>query len=119
MNLVWIKCGGDAWCPLANVDLDSYKGVNGVYVIWNPKIKSRGSNVVRVGQGDIEDRLTKHLKDPTITRYGKKDLLVTWAVVEGRKARRRIERYLADELNPRVGSRFPDETPIQVNLPGQ
>jgi hypothetical protein len=28
-----------------------------------------------------------------------------------------VEKYLADELDPNVGERFPDRTPISVNLP--
>jgi len=28
-----------------------------------------------------------------------------------------VEKYLADTLSPVVGERFPDRTPIKVNLP--
>ena len=118
MEVSWIKCEGDHWCPLAQVDLTSYAGVDGVYFIWNPKIDSRHSQVVRVGQGDIQDRLVSHRNDPEITKYGGDDLLVTWAVEQDQLVRSGIERYLAERLNPLVGSRFPDVNPIRVNIPG-
>ena len=119
MELNWVKCEDDVWCHLDRVDLESFEDVRGVYVIWNPEMDSHSTNVVRVGQGHINGRLADHRNDSEITDHGKDDLRVTWAAVKGQVNRRGIERYLADRLNPLVGSRFPDVTPIQVNLPGR
>jgi hypothetical protein len=117
MNLEWIKCQGDVWCKLSTVfTLGLYfKDLEGVYIIW---YEENGSPVtVRVGQGAIRDRLREHREDKEIQSYSHfGPLLVTWASV-GEKDRDGVEAYLAQELEPKVGERFPDRKPIEVNLP--
>lgn len=105
----WVKCTGDNWCSLNRVNLESANHL-GVYVIWQP-----GARVVKVGQGNIQDRLSKHRTDRKITQHGS-NLRVTWAVVnplylDG------VERYLGDTLNPIEAERFPEARPIAVNTP--
>lgn len=110
----WIKCGDDHhWCSLENLNLSNISDF-GVYIIWH---EGNPSRVVRVGQGDIADRLEAHRKNPTILAYRKYGTLrVTWAAVPVGQ-RDGVERYLADQWTPLVGDAFPDVDPIAVNSP--
>jgi len=115
IQVQWSKCQGDEWCSFSSIDLDqpSFDNLEGVYVIWHG-----GSNpaTVRVGQGDIRERLKAHRLDPQIialTQYG---LYVTWAAVDP-EARDGVEAYLTDMLVPLFGAHFATRTPIEVNLP--
>ena len=112
LNIVWGTCGDDGhWCNFKNLNLDSdsFKSKKGVYIIW-----SAGDTVVRVGSGLIKDRIADHRDNPDITSY--KNLLVTWAKVNENQMQG-VEKFLADTYDPEVGERFPDRTPISVNLP--
>jgi len=114
MYLNWIKCGKGNWCNLLDVNLEHehFNDLGGIYIIWHG---GHNAWTVRVGQGDIKDRLLNHRKDKEILEYKDYGLWVTWARVD-LKYRDGIEAYLANELNPRVGERFPDRRPIEVNL---
>ena len=111
MLLQWIKCNTDDWCNFLTLNLTSLGGVAGVYVIW----RRADGLVVRVGQGEIAQRISAHRLDRDITRF--EDLIVAWASVDARY-RDGVERFLADQLAPVVGSGFPDVAPIAINLPG-
>ena len=115
LDLKWGTCGDDShWCSLENLNLPLKNDPAGVYIIWHEGDLGR---VVRIGQGDISDRIEKHRDDSAITRYSKQGTLrVTWATV--RKSQRDgVERYLADQWNPLVGDAFPNVDPIAVNSP--
>ena len=115
IRVEWVKCQGDKWCPLQTVDLghSHFNGTEGVYVIWH----AGGSPAtVRVGQGVIGQRLSAHRLDPEIQRFERLGLYVTWATVAFRH-RDGVEAYLHGQLRPKVGSRYPDAYPIEVNLP--
>jgi hypothetical protein len=104
----------DDWCGFDALDLSKVTG-EGVYVIWHG---GQNPQWVRVGMGDIKDRIGKHRNDPDITQYRQfGGLFVTWAVVPAHM-QKGIENYLADQLKPLVGERFPNVPPIAVNLPG-
>ncbi|MCP4407013.1 MAG: hypothetical protein GY807_04500 [Gammaproteobacteria bacterium] len=114
-SVTWRTCGDDGhWCSLQDLNLNSIEEKRGVYIIWH---EGNPSQVVRVGQGNIGQRLGEHCGDMEITAYasfGK--LRVTWASapeadLDG------IERYLADTWPPLVGDAFPDTAPIAVNSP--
>lgn len=49
VNLEWIKCQGDVWCPLKHVDLNDkhFDELEGVYIIWYKGIY--GQVIVRIG----------------------------------------------------------------------
>ena len=113
LTLDWVKCQDDRWCNLETLNLESVGGVSGVYVIWH-----RGDNPrwVRVGQGKIKDRLAAHRKDPKILAHRLHGLFVTWAAVDPSQVDG-VEAFLADRCDPLVGDRFPERSPIQVNLP--
>jgi len=85
----------------------------GVYIIW---YRGQPGRVVRIGQGDIADRLTAHRKDPAILAYKGYGLLVTWAGVQASQ-RDGVERHLAETWSPLIGDRFPDVPAIAVNSP--
>ncbi|ARN73782.1 hypothetical protein [Oceanicoccus sagamiensis] len=111
MKLQWGICGDDKhWCDFhhLNLDSDTFKDNKGVYIIWS------GETVVRLGSGIIKDRISEHRGNSEINTYN--NLKVTWATVKANQMEG-VERYLADVLDPAVGDRFPDATPIEVNLP--
>ncbi len=111
MTLEWGKCLPNGnWCSLKNLNLDHevFNDLNGVYIIW------AGTETIRVGSGIIKNRLKEHRENPEIKAYS--NPMVTWAKVNGNQMEG-VEKYLADSLNPKIGERFPDRTPIEVNLP--
>lgn len=113
LQVTWIKNVQNDWLPLDVVELG---GVDtfGVYAIWHA---GRPGRVVRIGQGDIASRVGAHARDPAITAYAARGrLYVTWAEVSYRNADG-VERYLAEQYPPLVGSRWPDALPIRVNHP--
>ena len=117
MPIFWMKCENNAWCSLYRVDLSHnyYDNFEGIYIIWY--WDNFGNPVtVRVGQGNIRDRLTAHRSDPQIQRYAHLNLLVTWTATLPH-SRDGVETYLGKVLKPRVGSLFPNAKPIPVTLP--
>ena len=116
MHLTWNKCVGDVWCSLLNLNLDHshFHNLAGVYIIWHS-----GENpwTVYVGQGNISTRLLEHRNNDDILKYSHHGLFVSWARVDAH-LRNGIERYLAENLRPKVGHLHPTTTPpIQVNVP--
>ena len=114
LNLSWIKCDEDhQWCPLESVNLSNVTA-EGVYIIWHD---GNPSQVMRIGQGDVAERLEEHRNNPEILAYRKMGTLrVTWAAVSAVQ-RDGVERYLADQWPPLVGDVFPAVQPIAVNSP--
>ncbi len=120
-NLKWTKCEGDQWCTLSRVNLDHphFKGLQGVYIIWHGGTGGTQPWTVYVGQGAIAERLAEHRRNPEILKYSQHGgLFVTWAQwhvlmpsLDG------MEKFLADTLKPRVGSRHPSVASVEVNLP--
>ena len=113
MQVNWIKSTTDTWLSLERVNLANVRTV-GVYMIWHTGNPGR---VVRVGQGDIAERLTAHRRDPAITQFAKYgELRVTWASVPA-VSLDGVERYLANRWKPLAGDAFPDSIPVAVNSP--
>lgn len=115
LTVKWGVCGDDGhWCSFENLNLTgNIKNISGVYIIWHGGDQPR---VVRVGQGDVADRIRAHRKDPEITKYARHGMFVTWASVPANQ-QNGVERYLADRWNPLVGDAFPVAAPIAVNSP--
>ena len=115
MNVNWNKCQGDTWCELNNVNLkhEHFDNMTGVYIIWHG---GNNPQTVRVGQGFIKDRIESHRSDSEVQAYADLGLYVTWAYVQENYLDG-VEVFLAQNLNPLVGERFPDAPPIPVNLP--
>ena len=119
MTLTWARCG-EHWCSFDRLKLDALEGEVGVYAIWHDGSTNPPYNQaawVRIGEGDIAERIREHRLDANITAYSVYgDLRVTWAIIGRRQTRRGVERFLADRLRPIVGE-YPDVAPIEVNLP--
>ena len=115
MELNWIKCKGGVWGPLNTVSLSHshFDSMDGVYIIWHG---GSAPKTVRVGQGNIRERLQAHRIDSEVQVYAHLGLYVTWASVP-KNSRDGVEAYLAQKLKPIVGERFPDVAHISVNLP--
>ena len=115
MNVNWNKCHENVWCELNGVDLNHnhFDNMMGVYIIWYGGINPR---TVRVGQGFIKARIVTHRQDLKIQIYKNYGLYVTWASVPANYLNG-VEVFLAQQLNPLVGERFPHVFPIRVNLP--
>lgn len=112
LQINWIRCTNGLWCSFNGLGLSNprYVDLNGLYIIWS----SEKTNVIRIGSGQIKSRILAHRKDDKINSYP--DLYVTWAKVNGNQMEG-VEKFLSDRLNPKLGERFPDRTPIEVNLP--
>ena len=110
MDIAWNRCERGSWCNLAELDLAKIN-VTGVYMIWN---KGPVSKVIRVGQGNVAERLQEQRTNPKITSHGA--LYVTWAEAPS-FALVGIERYLAHTWHPVVKGSVPDAFPIKVNSP--
>jgi len=117
MQLTWIKCEREEWCPFQTVNLNSdhFDNLQGVYIIWHG---GKNPATVRIGQGMIKERIQAHRNEPTILAYAQYSLFVTWANVAP-PFRDGIERFLAETLKPKVGEAFPQAPSIAVNLPWQ
>ena len=113
MNVNWIKCTTGEWCNFNTVNLSGVTA-DGVYIIWHA---GNPGCVVRVGQGNIAERIQKHRNDRQITQYAQSGTLyVTWAAIPA-LYQDGVERYLADMWHPLVGDAFPNVVPIAVNSP--
>lgn len=115
LSVTWLKSTSNTWLPLPfNFASVSPSPTLGCYIIWHGGSTPR---VVRVGQGDVADRLSAHSRDQTITRYAQLGgLYTTWAAVPI-VYRDGVERFLAGRLSPLVGDRYPVVIPVPVNLP--
>ncbi|RIJ21350.1 hypothetical protein D1224_13620 [Henriciella barbarensis] len=114
-NLIWHKGGlfGEHWISLENAVLETIHE-HGVYVIWHG---GQTPHVVRVGQGDVRQRIAAHRKNPDILRWKQRGhLFVTWAEVAS-QYRDGVERHLFDRYSPHEGERHPLALPIAVNDP--
>ena len=115
MNIIWNTCDGGVWCPLINFNLNHhhFNQISGVYIIWHA---GQFPATVRVGQGHIRERLTEHRQNPDILAFASLGLYVTWAELSS-VYQNGIEAFLANQLQPKIGSRYPIEVPIPANLP--
>ena len=115
MNLNWIKCQENQWCSLLNLNLshDHFKNLGGVYIIWH---SGEHPWTVCVGHGIITECLAEHRQDDDILRFSHQGLFVTWTPLD-KNFRNGVKRFLAESLQPKVGTNHPTDLPIQVNLP--
>ena len=111
----WNKCRAGTWCHLSELDLDHehFSDMEGVYVIWYGEQNPRA---LRVGQGLIKDCLASERHSKDIMAYKQVELYVTWARV-GKLYRSGVVRHLVERLKPRFENTYPDDEPINVNLP--
>lgn len=115
MQLKWVKCQGEVWCPLSTVNLAHahFDILTGVYIIWHT---GQSPATVYVGRGKIRDCLIQDRLDQNIQAYANLGLLVTWAAVSP-ASQDGVVVYLKANLNPKLVRRFPPSAPVEVNPP--
>ncbi|MCX5797519.1 MAG: GspE/PulE family protein [Elusimicrobia bacterium] len=116
LRLDWGTAKDGSWCDLFALETNGphLKGVEGVYVLWH------GGNVpgmVRVGQGEIKERIGFLRQDAAVLKFKEQGLFFTWAKVE-RQRRDGVERFLSERLQPKLQAPASDGPRIAVNLPG-
>ena len=107
LQVNWIRNQSGTWYDLYNIDLSSYhfENLSGVYIIWQ---RGTPGECVRVGKGNIRDRLDQNWNDPLINAYKARDLSVTWASIASNQ-QDGVEAYLGNCYQPLVelnGSRM-------------
>jgi hypothetical protein len=118
LRVQWVKSAANSeYLDLLRLDLNgTYFAVPryGVYIIWY--VAPGGAKVIRVGQGNIAERLSLHRSDPQITRYGSfGQLKVSWIFVGSDPViLSGVEAFLYDYYKPLVGERAPGVIPIEV-----
>ena len=115
MHLNWIKCDGDQWCNLINLNLthSHFTNLEGVYIIWHG---GQQPATVYVGKGNIADRLADHRQKAEFLQYSHLGLFATWAQVIP-SLQPGIESFLAHHLKPKIGQRYPLVPTIAANFP--
>jgi hypothetical protein len=119
LTLDWMIGIDDNWCSLDAVDLSNtcFDRMNGVFIVWyGPGPEGGERRVVAVGHGYIRNKLGALREDPVITRYAKKNLLVSWAEVD-REHQPGVENYLTAMLQPLHNEAHPHAVQTLVNLP--
>jgi hypothetical protein len=97
--------------------------LDGLYVIYRPGTLAAPPAVVRVGQGNIGDKLRSHSQDAEMRAYLSRaggagaTLNVAVAPIASQVIRNGAERYLTDLYRPPAGGGSPDVQPIEVTLP--
>lgn len=115
MTLTWIKCQGNAWCRLNNVNLQHqhFDGVNGVFVIWH----GGGTPwTVLIGHGEIRSELASCRTNKQVQSFLNLDLFVTWSIVPADQ-QIAVVGSLANKLKPKIPPPQTTFDEVQVNLP--
>ena len=115
MNVKWIKCQGDAYCPLNTVNLEHehFNGLEGVYIIWHGGLTP---TTVFVGHGAIRERLAFHRSDPAVQVFSNLGLFTTWAAIP-QQEQIGVQQFLMNQLKPKVPGQTVSLVPTPVNLP--
>lgn len=123
MIVEWVKNNqNNEWFDFLRLNLDApyFIGKRGVYAIWYVGTPSK---VIKIGSGNIVERLREHRSNTEITKFSSfGPLKVTWAVINGINFKEEhlmgVECFLASTYTPLIGERYPSVIPIQVNLIG-
>ncbi len=117
LPIYWNRCEGDVWGELYAINLDDphFDRLQGVYMVWLGGSKPAA---ICAGSGLIRDQLAERRAQPELMALRGQSLLVTWAKVDPVVCKG-VERWLLENLRPRVPNRIPDSLPVEVNLPGR
>ena len=117
LSVYWNRCEGDAWGELFAVNLSDphFDGLEGVYMVW---LGGNQPMAICAGSGVIRDKLAERRQDPVIMGMREKSILVTWAKVDS-ISRLGVERWLLENLRPKVPNPLPGSVAVEVNLPGR
>lgn len=118
-ELIWVKSLENNWLDLARIDLQAMlrnpARPQGIYIIWHGGADPK---IVRIGTGDIINKLIAHRDNPQITRYKKNGpLMVTWAVQPDPRRQAGIAKYLTEQFYPLVRDVPLDIPAIAVRSP--
>ncbi len=121
----WIKNNQNGeWFDFLRLNLDApyFNNKVGVYVIWytSPLL----AKVIRVGSGNIAQRLKEHRANQEITKYSSMgSLKVSWVVADSNPLLpseiQGAELFLANRYHPLVGDRYPAVQEVGISLIGQ
>ncbi|NLK50019.1 MAG: hypothetical protein GX294_05160 [Candidatus Cloacimonetes bacterium] len=119
IKLNWQCCDLNKRCRLVASNQFQYipDDLFGVYVIWE-FITPHSKNIIRVGQGNIKERLCSHKDDSQIVGDSNmpRFLYVAYAKVDEEYVDG-VEAFLGHALDPNIGKRFPNADMIEVNFP--
>jgi len=121
-RLDWIKnTQNNGWFDLLRLNLNSPYFINryGIYIIWYAG--SGETKVIKIGTGNIGDKLKVEKISPDVLRYAQfGQLKVTWAIVTDQSIIPGIVSFLNQAYTPIFGENVQVGTPtIQVNLIGK
>ena len=117
LSVYWNRCQGDTWAELFAVDLNDphFDGLEGVYMVW---MGGSQPAAICAGSGLIREKLAERRNEPQIQGLKEKSLLVTWAKVDT-ISRTGVERWLLENLRPKLTNPIPGSVAVEVNLPGR
>ncbi len=117
LSIYWNRCDGDVWGELYAVNLNDphFDNLEGVYMVW---LGGNKPAAICAGSGLIREQLAERRAQPELMALREKSLLVTWAKADD-LSNKGIERWLLENLKPKVPGRIPNSLPIEVNLPGR
>lgn len=117
LPIYWNRCEGDVWGELYAINLNDphFNNLHGVYMVWLGGSKPAA---ICAGSGPISEMLAERRTQPELLALREQSLLVTWAKVDP-IASKGVERWLLENLRPKIPNRIPDSLPVEVNLPGR
>ncbi len=117
LPIYWNRCEGDVWGELYAVNLDDphFDNLEGVYMVW---LGGNKPAAICAGSGLIREKLAERRAEPELQALRDKSLLVTWAKVDT-VVRKGVERWLLENLRPKIPNKVPETLPVEVNLPGR
>ncbi len=113
----WYRCKGNVWCQLNRVDQHhkNLEGVEGIYIVWYGFIEDK--NIVKIGSGNITNKITELQKDIAIQAFNNFGLFITWAEAPKGKFNS-IVAFLNQTLKPKIPEASPKVlTVAKVNYP--
>lgn len=121
----WVKNSqNNEWFDFLRLNLDAayFNNKVGVYVIWYTSPSS--AKVIRVGSGNISERLKDHRMNQEIVKYSSLgSLKVSWVVADSNPLLiseiQGVELFLSNKYHPLVNDRFPNASEVQINLIGK
>ena len=117
LPIYWNRCDGDVWGELYAINLNDphFDNLEGVYMVW---LGGNKPAAICAGSGLIREKLAERRTAPELIALREKSLLVTWAKVDA-LASKGVERWLLENLRPKIPNKAPDSPPVEVNLPGR
>ena len=100
--------------------------LTGIYIIW---AETTPHTILKVGSGQIKNRLREHINDPKVQPYKRHSLYVTWATIpwgywldlpidEYTDTLRGIEKFIGFIYPPKLTERLPVNVDLVfVNIP--